>query len=463
MNGGFTTCWETWSSGARTAGILSSTQNRRVRIPARRRRRLPPVYSVAVRGTSARGECAASRNSRGPNVQDYLLGFRCGEFQSAGPAGAGSRLERDVSRSERRAEQSSDGEPPSETRWLGLGDRDSGPWAFPTLTTVRFSSDVEELTIRTMTRPDWASAIGRDEFGLWAEFTIRDTVRQRLRWIPPGQFVMGSPPKEAGRLDWEGPQRRVLIPRGFWLFDKPCTQALWEAVMGGNPSHFRSPTRPVEQVSWDDCKAFVKRLDSHLQGLELSLPSEAQWEYACRAGTTEATYAGDLEIIGERNAPLLDGIAWYGGNCGVGYELAEGEDISPFAEMHHDSKIGGTHPVGGKAPNAWGVYDMLGNVWEWCVDKYAKNPDAPESPGGAIRGGYWGVDARRVRAAFRTWVDPNQRSKNVGFRCAEFQAGYQSEDLTTSVTPMNPVGAPGLDHERSVFRASWHNRPSGEP
>ena len=101
-----------------------------------------------------------------------------------------------------------------------------------------------------MTRPDWASAIGRDEFGLWAEFTIKDTVRQRLRWIPPGRFLMGSPPEEAGRFDDEGPQRTVWIPNGFWLFDTPCTQALWEAVMGKNPSRLplADPTRRAGQL-----------------------------------------------------------------------------------------------------------------------------------------------------------------------------------------------------------------------
>jgi formylglycine-generating enzyme required for sulfatase activity len=293
-------------------------------------------------------------------------------------------------------------------------------------------SDLEELTIRTMTRPDWASAIGRDAIGLWAEFTIKDAVRQRLRWIPPGRFVRGSPPEVAGRHDWEGPQRAVRIPEGFWLFDTPCTQALWEAVMGENPSEFRSPTRPVEQVSWDDCQAFVKRLNGLLKGLELSLPSEAQWEYACRAGTTTATYAGDLEILGLNYAHPLDGIAWYGGNCGVGFELAEGYDISSWEETQYEAKTGGTHPVGGKAPNAWGLYDMLGNVWEWCRDE---NRDYSDPPGEAvpasadrvIRGGAWHADARFVRAAYRSGLDPGDRSGPLGFRCGEFRAGELSE------------------------------------
>ena len=123
-------------------------------------------------------------------------------------------------------------------------------------------------------------------------------------------------------------------------------------------------------MSWDDCQEFVKRLNGRLEGLELSLPSEAQWEYACRAGTTTATYAGDLEILGDNNAPVLDGIAWYGGNCGVEFELANGYDMSVWPEKQYEFERGGTHPVGQKRANGWGLYDMLGNVWEWCADEY---------------------------------------------------------------------------------------------
>jgi sulfatase modifying factor 1 len=224
-------------------------------------------------------------------------------------------------------------------------------------------------------------------------------VTQRLRWIPPGQFLMGSPEDEEGRWEDEGPRHSVRIDPGFWMFDTPCTQALWDAVMGEgtNPSHFQGADRPVERVSWDDCQGFLKRLNGLLDGLHLSLPSEAQWEYACRAGTATARYQEDL-----------DAIAWYGGNSG-----------------------GETHAVRGKFPNGWGLYDMLGNVWEWCADAWRSDytersePEASEraSARRVVRGGSWLNDPRGVRAAFRRRVEPTIRIRNLGFRCAEFRSG----------------------------------------
>ena len=142
--------------------------------------------------------------------------------------------------------------------------------------------------------PDWASVWGHDRFGVYVAFTIGEAT-QRLRWIPPGRFMMGSPRKERGRWEEEGPQHEVTIVDGFWLFDTPCTQALWQAVTGGNPSAYQEPARPVQRVSFEDVEAFLVRINQRVPGLDLVLPSEAQWEYACRAGTTTATYAGDFD------------------------------------------------------------------------------------------------------------------------------------------------------------------------
>ncbi len=196
---------------------------------------------------------------------------------------------------------------------------------------------------------------------------------------------MGSPEDEAGRFSNEGPRHLVSIDSGFWMFDTPCTQALWEAVMGENPSHFKvadrpkegadrpkeGADRPVESVSWEQCQEFLTALNSRLDGVQLSLPSEAQWEYACRAGTETARY---LE--------KLDAIAWYDENSG-----------------------NETHSVAGKEANSWGLYDMLGNVWEWCADlwvyDYTEKARASAAKSAfalrVIRGGSWDGVARVVR------------------------------------------------------------------
>ena len=286
--------------------------------------------------------------------------------------------------------------------------------------------------------PDWASEWGHDRFGVYVAFTL-DDVTQRLRWIPPGQFLMGSPAGEAGRYSDEGPQHEVLIAEGYWLFDTPCTQALWEAVMGENPSRFRSPTRPVEQVSYEDVQTFLQELNARVEGLNLSLPSEAQWEYACRAGTTTATWAGDLTILGENNAPELDKIAWYGGNSGVGFELDNGYDSSGWPGKQHEHTRAGTQPVGEKAPNPWGLHDMLGNVWERCADHWHDNYAGAPTDGSAwidrtgaasrvIRGGSWSFGARYVRAASRFRYGPGSRDDYLGFRCARVQASGSASE-----------------------------------
>ena len=286
--------------------------------------------------------------------------------------------------------------------------------------------------------PEWANAWGQDRYGVWVEFTL-ESITQRLRWVPPGRFRMGSPESERAGFpenerhwfDREGPQHVVTISQGFWLFDTACTQALWEAVMGENPSRFQSPDRPVEQVNWSQVRDFMAQINARLPGLELVLPTEAQWEYACRAGTQTATYAGDLEILGERNAPVLDPIAWYGGNSGMDFELKQGHDSSGWPKKQYPHQRAGTHPVGRKRPNPWGLYDMLGNVWEWCQDGLREyrdetetDPFGPMEPSAErmVRGGAWSRHARNVRAASRHQFHPDYRNIFLGFRCARVQA-----------------------------------------
>lgn len=276
--------------------------------------------------------------------------------------------------------------------------------------------------------PEWASEWGDDRRGVFVAFEVNGCV-VRFRWIPPGRFLRGSPESDSGRFDNEGPQHEVTLTEGYWLAEAPCTQALWQAVTGENPSEFRSPRRPVEQVSWNDCQDFLRALNERVRGLEARLPTEAEWERACRAGTTTSTYAGELEILGGNNAPLLHDIAWYGGNSGLDFDLDNGWDSSSWLEKQFEHSKAGTREVRQKAPNGWGLYDMLGNVWEWCADWHGEysggpliDPRGPDKGSArVVRGGSWFTDAWRVRCAARDAIPPADRGDSVGFRLARGQ------------------------------------------
>jgi uncharacterized protein (TIGR02996 family) len=224
-----------------------------------------------------------------------------------------------------------------------------------------------------------------------------------FRLIPPGTFLMGSPESEPGRYDDEGPQHMVELTRPFYLGVYPVTQREYEAVMGHNPSHFTperdgGPLHPVEMVSWERCRAFCDRLSAREAGRTYELPTEAEWEYACRAGTTTGCFFGD-------DAAKLGEYAWYWENAGER-----------------------THEVGTKKANAWGLFDMHGNVLQWCADgprEYAKEAGKspikdPKSPlDGArrvLRGGSWHYNPRYCRAAYRKDHEPGYRYVNIGFR-----------------------------------------------
>lgn len=211
-----------------------------------------------------------------------------------------------------------------------------------------------------------------------------------FRWCPPGEFMMGSPPGEL----WQGvdeTQHKVKLTRGFWLLETEVTQAMWQAVMGNNPSKYKDERNPVENVSWNVSQEFCQKLSQKL-GLQVRLPTEAQWEYACRAGTT-GPYAGPL-----------DSMAWYDEHL----------------------RAGSTHPVAQKQANAWGLYDMHGNVWEWCsdywgdkfyVDSPTSDPENTTPDSSRIfRGGCWYMNAGGCRSAERGGANPHDRSAGVGFR-----------------------------------------------
>ena len=211
-------------------------------------------------------------------------------------------------------------------------------------------------------------------------------------WVPAGEFRMGSTSSEADGDEQSVTQ--VRISRGFWLGKHEVTQAEWQGVMGTNPLEFSGCGQcPVEQVSWDDAQDFIGRLNAQSGGNRYRLPTEAEWEYAARAGTTGDRYGN------------LDAVAWYHGNSG-GFS-------------------GRPQPVGGKAPNAWGLHDMLGNVVELVEDWYDDYPGgAVTDPRGPVsgsnpvyRGGSWLFDARYSRASFRNWVNPGDGTLNfLGFR-----------------------------------------------
>jgi formylglycine-generating enzyme required for sulfatase activity len=274
--------------------------------------------------------------------------------------------------------------------------------------------------------PAWAVAWGQDGFGVFADAVFAGVV-QRMRWIPPGTFWMGSPEGEAGRFDNEV-RHRVTLTSGYWLGDTPVTRALWWAVMGDNPSRFEDPTRPVANVGWSDCQRFFERLPAGAGGA-WRLPTEAEWERACRAGTDTATWRGDLDVLGANRAPLLDPIAWYGGNSGVVHEIDYAESTDGPVEVRRTQLRDGTHEVATRAPNPWGLYDTLGNVWEWCADGYRSytrsdvvdpyvRSDGRTAAGRVFRGGSWTSPARGCRAACRHRRGPSDRWIDLGFRLA---------------------------------------------
>lgn len=228
-----------------------------------------------------------------------------------------------------------------------------------------------------------------------AQEIVHEATGMVFRFIPPGSFTMGSAEGELGRKG-EEVQHRVTLTRGFYLGKYLVTQAQWEKTMISSPSGSKGPDLPVEKVSWDDCQAFLKKL-----GTGARLPTEAEWEYACRAGTTTALNSGKALTSTEARCPNLDEVAWYRENSG-----------------------GKTHPVGQKQPNGWGLYDMHGNVWEWCSDWYGSYPTGEgTNPQGVqsgsrrvLRGGGWYYCASYCRAACRYDFWPKGATEYIGFR-----------------------------------------------
>jgi formylglycine-generating enzyme required for sulfatase activity len=254
----------------------------------------------------------------------------------------------------------------------------------------------------------------------WEEITLDlgNNVTMRLVLIPAGKFTMGSPDSEPGRYPDEGPQHEVTISRPFYMGVHEVTQEQYQQVMGANPSFFKGqPANPVEMVFWDDAMEFCQKL-SEKTGKKVALPTEAQWEYACRAGTTTAFHTGDELKPTQANADfsasgppgvLAKAMAW----------------VRKFLRIKAKAVDVGMVPVGSFPPNGFGLYDMHGNVWEWCSGWYddsyasAKNIDPTGPASGTLRvlrGGCWGSIPRICRSADRNRSGPDYRFGFIGFR-----------------------------------------------
>jgi RNA polymerase sigma factor (sigma-70 family) len=264
------------------------------------------------------------------------------------------------------------------------------------------------------TKPAWAAASGMDAIGAWADLRVAG-VSQRFRLLAPGTFSMGSPAEEkAADIASTGKpfdlvagevQHQVTISVGFWLADSACTQALWQAVTGTNPS--RNPASleyPVEGVSWGDCQKFLVALNASTADAGFRLPTSAQWEYACRAGSTTAFSFGPE----------------------IGPDQVNYDGSMPMGSVAKGLTRGRTVPVKSLPPNRWGLYEMHGNIWQWCSDWYGdasgsaeRDPTGPAS--GAmrvLRGGCWMSSASDCRSAYRIGLPPTTSDGPLGLRLA---------------------------------------------
>jgi len=239
------------------------------------------------------------------------------------------------------------------------------------------------------------------------EKTFSNSLGMTFNLIPAGTFTMGSPVNEPGRFLNET-QHQVVLTKDYYMQTTEITQKQWSAVTGNNPSYFSHSCKencPVEQVSWDDVQTFIATLNQRKEGT-YALPTEAQWEYAARAGSTTAFTSGPITNPEKGYDPVLHAMGWY-----------------------NENSDNTSHPVAQKEPNAWGLFDMHGNVWEWCTDFYGTypaesvaNPEGPSSGSSrVVRGGSWrNCGARYCRSAIRRRYTPSLMYYNVGFRLVIF-------------------------------------------
>ena len=356
------------------------------------------------------------------------------------------------------------------------------------------------------------------------EFVVKDPVILNLtmKWCPPGSFLMGSPESEQGR-DCDEAQHHVTLTRGFWMGETEVTQDQWRQVMNGltvldqarralrdetkydfsgklqTISESRGLTEhappellcgdikgniPIYHVNWFEAMDFCRRLTEQERsagrlpdGYAYRLPTEAEWEYACRAGNPGTLYNGHpLNIVGSMNAPALDDIAWYGGNSSLGFGIGRGIDTGDWEQKQYSGGLAFVREVKGKAPNAWGIYDMLGNVVEWCIDNGSgyRISGVSVDPVGrlgnyrykATRGGAWSSFAKNVRPATRFRDLPQIRSWNIGFRVALAPVSEELKpllDLPPDAAVSEKPGTPAKQQELGMkFKALLVPKPEAQ-
>jgi formylglycine-generating enzyme required for sulfatase activity len=232
-----------------------------------------------------------------------------------------------------------------------------------------------------------------------------NSIGMKFAWIPPGTFTMGSPMEEKERENNET-QHKVTLTKGFYMGVYTVTQEQWKEIMGSNPSYFKGEKNlPVENVSWDDCQNFIKKLWKK-DKKPYRLPTEAEWEFCCRGGTKTPFHFGDTISTDQAN---------YNGN----FTYGDGKK-GKYREK--------TTPVGSFPANAWGLHDMHGNVWQWCQDWYGDYPQKdvvdPQGPDAGkdrvLRGGSWHDLPRYCRSACRYWNEPGHRYRSIGCRLCFF-------------------------------------------